>query len=151
MENVCVDFQSFNNVKVKEYETIEEIGKDFVVQHNYANESYPPSYVQAGYWRAIKNIGGTDRLAIPGELRLADIDSGVYRGLINVRTQDGEYIYGKPFEGTFYFKPSGIGEVTDESDNVEYYGIDGQKVKGQPLPGVYIERNGKNVRKVTIR
>lgn len=49
---------------------------------------------------------------------------------------------------------SGVSDVAvdnNESAPAEYYRIDGVRVEGQPTPGIYVVRNGSEVRKVVVK
>lgn len=48
---------------------------------------------------------------------------------------------------------TGIDEVPEDVENqpTEYYTVSGIRVQGDPAPGIYIVRQGKNVRKEVIK
>lgn len=143
-------FSQFNEVKVKGYSTVKDNDKEFTVQNNYY--SYSTSSTEGEFkWDAVAGIGSRWGLAISGTCNANDFDSAEYHGLINVRTLEGEYIYGKKFMNPILFRPSGIGEISGEESEAEYYGIDGCKVNGNPAPGIYLERKGDKIRKVIIK
>ena len=70
--------------------------------------------------------------------------------IANVRTLDGESVYGEYYRPFRKYYCSAVTTAAEEKIP-EYYGTDGRRVYGDPAPGVYIERKGESVRKVVIK
>lgn len=139
-------FDSYNTVYVEEYGEIESCNRKYTVQFNAIRGDYSDSR-----WGAITSLGAYGFLASPGVVAYAYSDDGYHNhGLENVRTLDGEYIFGSPYK-TSILEASGMSDVIEENNEPEYFGIDGTRISGRLIPGIYIKREGTKINKVLIK
>ena len=140
-----------NRIDITKYQDVKSCDKIYNCQENLVHtdgnyfENYHITYL------ASPIIGSLDGcIAAPGFIEPGHIESSGMHGLVNVRTLDGEYIYGEPFS-PWDIHPSGMKAVEKDTETEVYYSVDGRRVYGNPAPGVYIERKGESVRKVVIK
>lgn len=99
-----------------------------------------------------KSYNVTEESGKTVEVTIGGLESGT-KYTANLRATDGKNVSSKNVEFTTAGEPTGIENSIIESEGgvIEYYTLQGVKVKGQPTSGIYIVRNGSKTYKTIIR